>query len=166
MAARRYRQAFIDARVPLGATHQAASINAFTALFLGMAIFLAVAACALSLGEYAVLRRAVLNGEYQVVEGYIGRFVPMPYTGHPSEHFAVGGVEFEYSDYLITSAFNQTRSHGSPLDEGVYVRIWYRKGKILRIWVEADRLRRKQRGGLNSAGPPNGTAQTASPVYA
>lgn len=66
------------------------------------------------------------NKEYEIVEGKIENFVPMPYSGHSHESFAVNGVHFEYSDYYIFYGFNNTASHGGPLKEdGQQVRLSY-----------------------------------------
>ncbi len=53
-----------------------------------------------------------------VVEGRITNFVPMPYEGHADENFAVSGVQFSYSDYGVSDAFNNTSSHGGPIKAG------------------------------------------------
>jgi hypothetical protein len=61
----------------------------------------------------------------RVVEGPVEQFVPMPYAGHAVESFSVAGVPFEYSDYMITDGFNNTSSHGGPINGNSYVRICY-----------------------------------------
>ena len=60
-----------------------------------------------------------------MVEGAVANFHPMPAAGHEDEHFTVQGVYFAYSDYSVTSGFNNTSSHGGPMREGLYVRIHY-----------------------------------------
>jgi hypothetical protein len=59
----------------------------------------------------------------------------MPYGGHETESFTVKNEKFEYSDFIFNSAFNNTKSHGGPIDSGKYVRIWYSEGRILRLWI-------------------------------
>ena len=79
---------------------------------------------------------AVRNHRAQVIEGVVTDFKPMPYTGHAMESFAVNGVRFEYSDFVITAGFNNTSSHGGPIREGLPVKIWYSGGEILRLDIK------------------------------
>jgi hypothetical protein len=66
------------------------------------------------------------NKEYQVVEGVIEDFHPMPHSGHDVESFTVKGVYFEYSDFMLVYGFNNTASHGGPLKRnGQQVRLSY-----------------------------------------
>ena len=51
------------------------------------------------------------------------------------EHFDVHGVEFNYSDYIVSAGFNNTASHGGPIRPGLPVRICYRDGEILRLEI-------------------------------
>jgi len=77
--------------------------------------------------------------QYDIVEGAIEYFDPMPYNGHKHESFRVNGVYFNYSDYDGRYyGFNNTASHGGPLKaNGQRVRLAYitREGRniILRI---------------------------------
>jgi hypothetical protein len=89
-----------------------------------------------SINEYITFKKALIENKYQVVEGYVENFNPMPYEGHQSESFKVKGIKFEYSDYVSTYAFHNSKSHGGPIDEGKYVKIYYFEGKILRLWVK------------------------------
>ena len=86
--------------------------------------------------EYTECRRVMKNGTYKEVEGYVENFDPMPYSGHKNESFSVNGVFFSYSDYGPSAGFNNTKSHGGPIDEGKYVKIRYHDGLILQLWVK------------------------------
>lgn len=97
----------------------------FAGFWLGFSILWTVTTIVGVLGSYWHLSRALRNGTAQVVEGRVEQFEPMPYEGHARERFAVDGVHFAYSDYNITSAFNNTSSHGGPIREGLLVRIHY-----------------------------------------
>src|SRR5215813_4085967 len=55
--------------------------------------------------------RTLVQSTAQLVEGRVAHFIPMPYTGHAMERFTVNGVEFSYSDYVVTCGFNNTASH-------------------------------------------------------
>jgi hypothetical protein len=72
------------------------------------------------------------------VEGVVLHFVPMPYTGHAMERFCVSTTCFAYSDYVITGGFNNTRSHGGPIHEGLRVRIKHVDDVIVRLEVESS----------------------------
>jgi hypothetical protein len=89
-----------------------------------------------TLGEYLTLRNVLISNEFKTVEGIVSNFHPMPYEGHEEETFTVQGIRFSYSDYIATNAFNNTKSHGGPIDEGKAVKIDYYNGKILRLWIK------------------------------
>ena len=97
----------------------------FPVLMGGFALFWTVSVVGVGLPRYFTAQSALRNGTAQVVEGRVENFHPMPYTGHDLERFDVSGVHFEYSDYVITSGFNKTSSHGGPVHSDVYVRIHY-----------------------------------------
>lgn len=79
----------------------------------------------ISVEDFVKLRVALKHGWYQVAEGPVENFVPMPYQGHAVEHFTVGGIRFAYSTYEVTNCFNHTASHGGPVRAGLHVRISY-----------------------------------------
>ncbi len=85
--------------------------------------------------EYWELRQALRSGQYEIVEGKVVDFVPMPVHGHARERFAVNGHRYEYSDFGITAGFNNTQSHGGPIREGLHVRIADVRGKIARLEI-------------------------------
>lgn len=85
--------------------------------------------------ELLECRRVMKNGTYHEVEGVVEDFDPMPHSGHKNESFTVNGVTFEYSDYGASTGFNNTKSHGGPIDEGEIVKIRYYNGLILQLWV-------------------------------
>ncbi len=64
----------------------------------------------------------------------------MLWAGHDTERFDVNGINFSYSDYMVTGGFNVTSSHGGPVREGLAVRICYKDGEILRLEVGRSRL--------------------------
>jgi len=80
------------------------------------------------------------SGNCQVVEGPVEQFVPMPYGGHSEESFNVKGVHFEYSDFDDSKpGFNKSESHGGPIHKGMWVRLNYHDGSILKIEVPKDK---------------------------
>lgn len=69
---------------------------------------------------------AYRNDDYQIVEGYVENFDPMPYGGHKDETFEINGVKFGYSDYTIMIGYHNTKSHGGVIrDNGQYLKIGY-----------------------------------------
>jgi len=87
---------------------------------------------------------AYQNGSYQVIEGAVTDFDPMPYEGHKPECFSVQDKRFCYSDYAIDPGFRNTASHGGPIRSGLQVRIAYkpvtRRNLILRIEIAKDQI--------------------------
>ena len=66
--------------------------------------------------------------KYEIAEGYVTKFHPMPVEGHEHESFMLDGQHFEYSDYQTSFGFNNTSSHGGPISKnGQYLRISYVK---------------------------------------
>ncbi|MBD1575662.1 hypothetical protein HC723_04240 [Vibrio sp. S11_S32] len=81
------------------------------------------------------LRSDYAEGNYEIVEGIVENFEPMPYEGHQSESFTVNGIKFKYSDFRVTSGFNNTKSHGGPIRENLPVRISYIGNTIIKLEV-------------------------------
>jgi hypothetical protein len=65
--------------------------------------------------------------KYKIVEGLVENFDPMPYGGHKNETFTLNGIEFSYSDFVGGYGFNNTKSHGGPIDQNKKVRLTYFK---------------------------------------
>jgi hypothetical protein len=109
----------------------------FSLLFLCFAILWTV--IAFSGTDFGHQRHQALVRENKciVVEGPVENFIPMPFPGHAGESFSVSGVQFKYSDYAVTDGFNNTSSHGGPINKESYVRICYDPGgnQILRLEI-------------------------------
>jgi hypothetical protein len=110
-------------------------VRAFPFVFFGFAILWTLLAFGSTFTEYRSLRSAVRDGRVSIIEGTLSQFKPMPYTGHAMERFCVRATCFEYSDYVVTSGFNNTSSHGGPIREGLRVRIAHIRGTIVRLEV-------------------------------
>jgi len=113
--------------------------NWFPSVFLGFAIFWTAITFISTLGAYLKDREALLSGKASYVEGVVTNFVPMPYQGHAQESFSVKGVPFNYSDYGVTAGFNNSSSHGGPIRQGLYVRIWYSGNDILKLQIPRNK---------------------------
>lgn len=98
----------------------------FGFIFSGFALVMLLLTVPSSLANRNRTQKIFENQEYQVVEGKIEDFHPMPHSGHDVESFTVNGVYFEYSDYMLVYGFNNTASHGGPLKRnGQQVRLSY-----------------------------------------
>ncbi len=80
------------------------------------------------------------RGEYQVVEGVVTNFHPMPYEGYQDECFSVQDKRFCYSDYMVTPGFHNATSHGGPIRSGLPVRIAYIGNMIVRLDIPKDQV--------------------------
>jgi len=108
----------------------------FLYIWLGFAIFWTVTSFASTYYDYYHHSSEYLNGNYQVAEGYVTNFIPMPYGGHSQESFCVDNYPcFDYSDYGITAGFNNAKSHGGPISEGLPVRVSYIGNTIVKLEV-------------------------------
>ena len=66
------------------------------------------------------------NKTYNVIEGEIQAFSPMPVNKPGHESFLLRGVKFSYSDYVVIDGFHQTSAAGGPIKaNGQIVRISY-----------------------------------------
>lgn len=110
----------------------------FGFIFSGFALLMVLLTLPSTISTRTKTNRIFENKEYQVVEGVIDNFHPMPQSGHDMESFTVNGVYFKYSDYVIHYGFNNTASHGGPLkSNGQQVRLSYitidNENRILKI---------------------------------
>ncbi len=116
-------------------------VKAVAGFYAGFALLWTTISAVSVAQAYLSARRALRDGTAGVVEGPVLNFHPMPYSGHDTERFTVRGVSFEYSDYSVSAGFNHTRSHGGPIDEGVFVRIHYdgppKGARILKLEIRA-----------------------------
>ncbi|MEW1780679.1 hypothetical protein AB0305_00625 [Arthrobacter sp. NPDC080086] len=109
--------------------------TAFVFYFFGFAILWTSTAAISTFSQYSALSKARADNCVRVVEGLVTDFKPMPVTGHAMERFCVSGKCFEYSDYIVTSGFNNTRSHGGPIHEGLQVRVSYVGNTIVKLEI-------------------------------
>jgi hypothetical protein len=80
--------------------------------------------------------RTLASSQYQVVQGIVEDFHPMPDDGSSSESFTISGHTFEYSnhgDAEPSLCFNQTRPSGGPIRQGMLLRVKYVNQCILQI---------------------------------
>jgi hypothetical protein len=85
--------------------------------------------------QRSALVTALREGRTSIVEGPVYDFVPMPWSGHAHECFKVRATTFCYSDFEVTPGFNNARSHGGPIQEGLLVRIHHVNSVIAQLEV-------------------------------
>jgi hypothetical protein len=116
------------------------SYKFFKWIFLLFSIFWTVTSFSSTYSEYKNFRNILESNSFKIVEGQVEQFDPMPHSGHKDESFLVDGIKFAYSDYWVTNAFNNTKSHGGPINENSYVKISYASGSnknyILRLEIK------------------------------
>ena len=101
-------------------------VNLFCLIGIVFVIFLSSIALIGQLDMYNKIVVAYSQGEYQIVEGYVENFDPMPYSGHKNESFEINGVKFSYSDYNEHPGYNNAKSHGGVIEgNGQYLKIGY-----------------------------------------
>src|SRR5438034_3915585 len=85
-------------------------------------------------GHINGLVRAYRDGQYQVVEGQVQVLHEQPATGHTKgDIIIVNGKQFEVNYFYATPAYRNTLAHGGVLQSGVYARLYYYTGEILRV---------------------------------
>jgi hypothetical protein len=85
-------------------------------------------------GHINNLVRAYRDGQYEVVEGQVQVLHEQPATGHTKgDVITVNRKQFEVNYFYLTPAYRNTLAHGGVLNAGVYARIFYHNGEILRV---------------------------------
>ena len=115
-------------------------IIVFGIIFGTFALFFAVVIIPHNFSTYYKTKKIYESKEYKIIEGLVEKFRPMPYSGHQDETFTLNGINFSYSDFDESYyGFNNTKSHGGPIDQNKKVRLSYfssqKKNIILKIEV-------------------------------
>ena len=113
-------------------------IRTFLVFWLAFAVLWTATTFFVTYSKQKVFREAYANGEYEVTEGIVSNFDPMPRSGHKMESFTVSGTKFEYSDFVVTPGFNNATSRGGPIHDGLPVRISHVGNVILKLEVSKD----------------------------
>jgi hypothetical protein len=85
-------------------------------------------------GHINGLVNAYQKKQYQFIEGQVQVLHQQPATGHTKgDVIAVNGEQFEVNYFYATPAYRNTIAYGGVLGAGVYARIYYFNGEILRV---------------------------------
>jgi hypothetical protein len=125
------RPALFEKQFSNGRTVRPSKTFAWVFLLCAMAISIPMNTVTWSRYQTAISR--LRSEDFGIVQGRVENFVPEPLTGHAMESFSVGGKSFSYGQYVDTSGFHNSSSHGGPIKEGLYVRISYRGNVILKL---------------------------------
>ncbi len=80
-------------------------------------------------------------GNYEIIDGVVENFVPMPYEGHGNESFEINGVKFSYSDYTNICGYNNAKSHGGVIEgNGQHLKIGYISYNEMNVIVYIEQL--------------------------
>lgn len=114
---------------------------AFGIIFASFGGLISVLLIPIMLGEYYNTKSVYDKKQYQLIEGNVQNYHPMPEGGHDTERFTVNGVEFEFSDFDVSDyGYNNAASHGGAIRQGLKVQIGYfnngNKNVILKLMTE------------------------------
>jgi len=107
----------------------------FAALLGAGALLMSVLLLRSSWYDYQQLRAALESGRTHLVVGTVGDFQPGDHDGHVRERFRVNDEHFEYTESVISDAFEWTAGRGGPMHEGLEVRMLVYRGAILRLEI-------------------------------
>src|SRR5438477_78309 len=81
--------------------------------------------------------RSKINRRSDVIEGVISVKHEQPASGHTKgDVITIEGKEFEVNQFLVTPGYKTTISHGGALKQGVYARLHYHDGIILKAEIK------------------------------
>ena len=101
------------------------------------AIFWTVFAFGKTLNSYLTLKSALADGKATVVTGAVVDYQPQrdQMRGTPPEHFCVEYKCFDLRSMDVRTGFNETRLDGSPIREGLLVRLAYVGDTIVKLEI-------------------------------
>ena len=118
-------------------------ITVTSIVIIASSLFLSLFTFFSTVSEY---RSIYKNGSYNTVEGIVSDFKPMPLRGDESarESFNVNGITFNISNHSETAAYSKRRIDGSPIKNGVYLKLYYFDKKIsdnniIGLWVTQNK---------------------------
>lgn len=103
-----------------------AFVKFFSLTFSIIASVFVVITVILEIVSYNKIIVAYRSGNYNIVEGYVENYSPMPYEGHSDEYFTINNIKFSYSDYEITQGYHNAASHGGVITHnGQHLKLRY-----------------------------------------
>lgn len=87
-----------------------------------------------SIFQSSKLVSAYKRGECEVAEGFVHVLHTQPRSGHDKGDIVrIGNKELEIDYFRLTPGYDLTIAHGGALKDGVYARVYHKKGTIMRI---------------------------------
>jgi hypothetical protein len=128
-----FRPALMQVIMPGGL--QGTPRRLFSWFFFLFAGFMTLVVLISTIGASSRLRSDQRRGHASITEGCLQGFHPMPASGHDTERLRINGLQFAYSDYIITPGFHQTESHGGPVHADSRLRLTYIGPDIVKLEV-------------------------------
>lgn len=128
------------ARIKLSKGFRQVFIVVFGMIFASFSFVIGGLTLGQDITNYHESKEVYKNQRYEVIEGIVENFKPMPIAGHQHESFTVNGITFSYADSdWRYYGFHTTKVHGGPIEAGLMVRLSYYQAKgqkvILRVEI-------------------------------
>ena len=76
--------------------------------------------------DYNTYKELLETNQVEIVEGEVENFHAQPKEGHDSEHFEINGVNFVYSNFIVSNGYNKPKCYGGVISgDGQKLRIKY-----------------------------------------
>ena len=85
------------------------------------------------------LKQLLNNGKCEIVQGHVKVLHKEKKSGHDikgGDHIIINNKHFHLSYFIKTLAYKNTIENGGVLKEGVYVRLHYVNGEILKVEIK------------------------------
>jgi hypothetical protein len=87
--------------------------------------------------QYRHLLDVYNNQQYRVAEGIVEVLHTQPWSGHDKgDIIRIGQATLEVNYYVATVGYKKTIANGGVLKNGVYARVYYTDGTILRVDIK------------------------------
>lgn len=84
--------------------------------------------------DYLEAKQIYNNEQYQIAEGIVHVVHMQPESGHDEgDIIEINGTQLEVNFFDSTFGYKNTIAHGGVLKEGIYARLYYHRGYILRV---------------------------------
>jgi hypothetical protein len=92
--------------------------------FIGF-IFIFITALLFNFYPYFKINHLISSNKALIIEGKVEKLIPINKEGKGYESFCIKTQCFFYSNYSISGGFNKTQLNGSPIKNGMFLRVTY-----------------------------------------